>query len=126
MADDFFGEDPFDSIIREFFGRTPRRNGTFISGEEEDRNIDFIEGNDYVYFIFELPGYNEEDINISIKGRELQIRVRKKITENVQAYLSRKLSQEVSITKNIPNFISPKRYKHTMKNGVLEIVFNKK
>ena len=127
MADDFF-EDPFDSIVREFFGGAPVRRGrrTIINGEEEDRTIDFIEDNNYVYSIFELPGFEERDINVSIRGKELQIVAKKIPSEEVQAYLAQKLSRGISITKTLPNFVSTKKHKITMKNGILEITFNKK
>lgn len=120
-------EDPFDSIVREFFGGSPirRRNNQFIENEEEDRTVDFIEDESQVYLIFELPGFSEKDISINIKGKELEISAEKNKREDTQEYLNQKLSQGLNIKKKLPSFIKAKNFKHTMKNGVLEIIFKK-
>ncbi len=130
--DDFFGNDPFENIVREFFspGIRRRKSNTFIMGEEEDRNIDFIEDNDYVYLIFELQGYNEKDVSIKINGNELEIKASKKENvcelENIQNYLTQKLCRGILIKKILPRFVSPKNFKQTFKNGILEVKFAKK
>jgi len=128
----FFEEDPFENIIKEFFGGGPfendKKRNMIIKGEEEDRNIDFLEDENYVYLIFEFPGYNEKDISLSIKGNQLEIKARKneEAYEKVQPYLNEKLYQGIFIKKTLPRFIIPKKFKHTINNGVLEIIFNKK
>ena len=127
----FENNDQFEDIVREFLGggnsRIRRDNyEEIIEGEEEERVIDFIEDENYVYLIFELPGYSEKDISISIKGRELEIIVKKKSIGEVQDYLIEKLNNRLFIKKRLPNFIKTKNFKHTLKNGVLEIVFIKK
>ena len=127
----FENNDQFEDIVREFLGggnsRIRRDNyEEIIEGEEEERVIDFIEDENYVYLIFELPGYSEKDISISIKGRELEIIVKKKSIGEVQDYLIEKLNNGLFIKKRLSNFIKTKNFKHTLKNGVLEIVFIKK
>ena len=128
----FFGDnDQFEDIVRELFeGRNSRiRKDNYeeiIEGEREERIIDFIEDKDYVYLIFELPGFNEKDISISIKSRELEIIAKKRKMGEVQNYLIQKLNNGLFIKKNLPNFIKTKNFKHTIKNGVLEIIFVKK
>ena len=129
----FNNEDPFEDIIREFFGsRNGIRSNTqnyekrVIKGEEENRKIDFIETINKIYLIFELPGYNEKEIIITIKGKELQIKTTKKLNESVQKYLIEKLNQGLFIKKNLPKFVNAKKFEYTMKNGILEISFNKK
>jgi len=131
---DFFGEDPFEKIVREFFGRSSfednEKRNKIIKGEEEDRNIDFLEDENYVYLIFEFPGYNEKDISVLVKGRQLEIKVGKNgetcDIEKVQPYLNKKLCQGIFIKKTLPKFINPKKFKYTMRNGVLEIIFSRK
>jgi HSP20 family molecular chaperone IbpA len=121
-----FDDDPFEEIVREFFGGTPKRKREeFIKGEEEDRVIDFVEDTDYVYVVFELPGYNEKDIFVTVKGNNLEIRAQKSSDEKVQDYLSKKLKQGIYLKKQLPNFVSNKNFNYTMKNGVLEVVFLK-
>ena len=128
----FFGDnDQFEDIVREFLGdRTSRIKRSnyeeIIESEGEERVIDFIEDEGYVYLIFELPGYSEKDILVSVKDRELKIIAKKRSVDEVQNYLTQKLNDGFFIEKNLPNFIKTKNFKHTVKNGVLEIVFIKK
>ena len=128
----FFGDnDQFEDIIREFLGDSNSRirrddYEEIIGGEVEEGIIDFIEDENYIYLIFELPGYDEKDILISIKGRKLEIIVKKKSIGEVQDYLIEKLNTGFFIKKNLPSFIKTKNFKHTLKNGILELVFIKK
>ena len=125
----FDDEDPFRDIVREFFGTdtaVKRFRNQVIKGEEEERVIDFIEDKNKIYLIFELPGYNEKDISIIIKGKELNIKITKKSNEQIQDYLIQKLNQGGFIKKILPKFINHKKFDYTMRNGILEISFNKK
>ena len=128
----FFNDDPFEDIVREFFGKPGgRSNGNvFIRGEEEDRNIDFVEFDDFVFLVFELPGYSEDDVSVKVKGSDLVIDCSKNSSAcksgNVQDYLSGKLCRGESIKKILPKFVNPKNFKKSMKNGVLELRFKKK
>ena len=128
----FFGDnDQFEDIIREFLGDSNSRirrddYEEIIGGEVEEGIIDFIEDENYIYLIFELPGYDEKDILISIKGRKLEIIAKKRNSVEVQNYLTQKLNTGFFIKKNLPSFIKTKNFKHTVKNGILELVFIKK
>ena len=128
----FFGDnDQFEDIIREFLGDSNSRikrddYEEIIEGEVEEGIIDFIEDENYIYLIFELPGYDEKDILISIKGRKLEIIAKKRNSVEVQNYLTQKLNTGFFINKNLPSFIKTKNFKHTVKNGILELVFIKK
>lgn len=126
-----FNNDPFEEIVREFFGGNQRRIGRsqdFIQGEEDERNIDFIEDNDYLYLIFELFGYNEKNIVVNVKGQELEIIARKNSNdvEKVQDYLTKKLGNGIAIKKTLPKFVNLKNFKHTIRNGILEVIFSKR
>ena len=126
----FFDDDTFEELFRDFFSprKSTRRHNAVIKGEEEDRTVDFIETKDSVYLIFEIPGYKEEDTSVSIKGNELIIKAAKKNCEQdgVQNYLTEKLCKGLEIIKTLPKFINPNNPSYTMRNGVLEITFNKK
>jgi len=132
----FFDDDPFEEIIREFFSHKTNASDKpeqsferkIIDGEEEERIIDFIEGPKKFYIIFEFPGYEKKDILVFIKNRQLEIKLNKKREEKekIQSYLSQKLSQSIVIKKILPKFINSKKFKSTMKNGILEISFDKK
>ncbi len=126
-----FDDDPFEEIVREFFGGDQRqinRQQDFIQGEEDERNIDFIEDNNHLYLIFELFGYNEKDIIINVKGQELEIIARKDNcdTEKIQDYLIKKLCNGIAIKKILPKFVSSKNFKYTIRNGILEVIFSKR
>ena len=123
----FFDDDPFESIFEEFFspGRRVNRKGQFIRSEEDERVSDFIESGNEIYLVFELPGYNEEDIMIMANKGELEIKVQKK-SEEVQSYLSQKLKQGLVMKRTLPKFVDTKKFSHTMKNGILEIKFKRK
>lgn len=128
----FFDDDPFEDIINEFFGRPARSNSIrhsqdqFIEGEQEDRNIDFVEDDNTLYLVFELPGYSEKDVVVGISNKQLKITAKKSTPDNVQPYLQPKLSKGISIAKSIPNFVNPNKFTKTMKNGILEIKLPKK
>ena len=126
----FEDNDQFEDIIREFLGESNSRirrddYEEIIEGEVEEGIIDFIEDENYIYLIFELPGYDEKDILISIKGRKLEIIAKKRNSVEVQNYLTQKLNTGFFINKNLPSFIKTKNFKHTVKNGILELVFIK-
>ena len=73
--DDIFNNDPFESIVREFFGQTPKRRyeKKFIESEDEERVIDLIESDGKAFFIFELPGYDEDDVFVNVSGKTIEI-----------------------------------------------------
>ncbi len=124
----FDDNDPFESIVREFFGGSPVRRARreqFISGEDEDRVIDFVEDNEKVYLVFELPGFNEKDISVRVKGRDLEISAKKSNGEAIPDYLHQKLKQGVLIQKKLPKIVNTSRMQYYVNNGVLEIIFNK-
>ena len=53
--DDFFENDPFEDIIRGIFsGNNERRtrHNKVISSESEERQIDYVEDENYIYLIF--------------------------------------------------------------------------
>ena len=122
-----FDDDPFNDLFRDFFGRQPqgrsRRKSAVIRGEDDERTIDYIEQNGYVYLLFELPGFSEKEVEITITGRELTITAQKKNGEQVQGYLRQKLAQGVTLTRTLPEFVSTKKFTHTMKHGILEVIF---
>lgn len=123
-----FGNDPFDEIVRQFFGHDPFGNSNkdqIIQGEEEDRRIDFIEDEKNAYLIFELPGYKESSIKVIQKGKEFLIEAKEKPKENTTPEIAEKLSQGILIKKNLPQELKNKKFKWTFKNGILEVCFTK-
>lgn len=120
----FFDDDPFDSIVREFFGPSRIKRREYVR-ENEERIVDFIEDENKIYLVFELPGYNEKDVSIVVDGRNLVITAKKSDKDTIQDYLHSKLRQGIKLTKHLPNFVDINNFSYSMKNGILEIVFNK-
>jgi len=125
-----FGEDPFEDIIQEFFGPNARArtrsSGNVIKSEKEERVIDYIDEEEFVYFVFELPGYSREDVDVEVKGRELRISVLKENPEKAQPYLKAKLQKGIYFSKEIPDKVKPKTFEWHFNNGILEVRFKKK
>lgn len=121
----FGGDDFFNEIEKAFFsqGARPRTSshGDVVRREKEERTIDYIEDNDFVYFVFELPGYFSEDVKVDVSKEEVEVSAIKKDVSSVQDYLSRKLSKGLYYKKIIPVKVKSKKYEKTFRNGVLEI-----
>ena len=125
----FFDDDPFEDIVREFFGQGRGRtssSGNVVSSEREERVIDYIDEDQFVYFVFELPGYSEKDIDVNVKGKELEISAIKEKAEGVQQYLAEKFKKGVYFRKAIPERVKVKKMESHFKNGILEVRFAKK
>ncbi len=117
----FFDDNDFDEIMRQFLESSGRSNV-----EQEDEYItDVIEDREKVYIIFELPGYSEKDIEVSITKNRLRIIAQKKNFEGAKEYLSKKLSKGIRFEKIIPKVIDTDSMKFTFRNGILEISFHK-
>ena len=123
-------EDPFDSLVREFFGKPSRgmrqRRSRFIEGEDEERVIDVVDVDDKIYLIFEMPGYSEDDIEVSVSNKIIQIAAKKHDTEEIKEYLAQKLSKGIQFKRALPDYINTKTFKHTLRHGILEICFSKR
>ena len=124
-------DDPFEGIFREFLGSSRsqntarRRRASFTEGEEEDRTIDAIETDDSIFLIFEFSGYGEKDISVNVRERQIEINAKKQQIAGIQEYLLQRLQQGMIIKKTLPSGISMKSFKHTFKNGILEVCFKK-
>lgn len=125
----FFDDDPFEDIIREFLGggesRT-RSSRKVISGEREERIIDYIEEDKNVYFVFEILGYDKEDVSVEVSGDKLKVRATKTNEEGVQPYLTNKLNKGIYFEKTIPKGVKHKKFNWTFHNGILEVSFLRK
>lgn len=125
---DDFDNKPFEEIINEFFEHSSgvKDKRTIIRGEEEDRNIDFIETRSKIYVVFELPGYREKDITLNVIKNDIEIKIQKKDSESIQTYLTKKLRRGIFFRRTLPEFVNSKKFKYSMKNGILEVIFEKK
>lgn len=125
----FFDDDNgFEDIMNNFFGQNSghrQGNNEVISGEQDERMIDFIETDKEAFLIFELPGYRKEDVKVDISKNEIKIIAQRKVGESVAEYLAQKLRSGVEIVKPLPKVLVKKKYKLNFSNGVLEVRFRK-
>lgn len=100
--------------IQEFGNRpTKSSKGTAIISEEREPITDIIEGKNDVAITIEIPGVDKEDIDLSVKEGSLEI--------NVDTP-TRKYHKLV----DLPCYVKANKTKATYKNGILDIVIEKK
>ncbi len=111
-----FNNDPFEDIVNQFFGNTGRVRRSRVKRitEEEEQNTQFIEDEDFVYLIIELPGYSEKDINVSVNEDRINISARAKQIV-AQDYLAQKQKEGINIEQ-----IAPEKMKEEMEFEVAE------
>jgi len=139
MRDDDFGFGDFDDIFSQFFRQSGNRirrarrsfndnneDEEWEENEEDDRKTDYIDYDDKIFLIFELPGYDEKDLEMELKDKTLTIEVKKRGECKMQDYLSKKLCKGEGFKKTLQPFIDIKSMKHSFKNGILEVMFKKK
>ena len=97
------------------FGNKQTKNpdGESMISEEREPLTDIIEGDNDVAITIEVPGVEKEDIDINATESALEIKV-----DNPQ----RKYHKVVSL----PCDVKPKTTKATYKNGVLDVVIQRK
>lgn len=123
----FFDDDPFEDIVSQFFGNgSPRRRYKRSQNEEEERSVDYIESDDFIYVLLEFPGYNEEDISLQVDGGVLEVNGKKKDFEGVKEYLVQRFSESMIYQKKLPENIKAKEFDYSVKNGIIEIRFRRK
>lgn len=124
-----FDNDPFEDIVKQFFGNSAtvrRRRSVDRIRDEEEQNTQFIEDEEYIYFIMDLPGYAEKDIRISVKENILLVSAKASQKPETQDYLAQKHREGITTQQQIPYNIKNKNFSKTFRNGVLEITFIKK
>lgn len=123
-----FEDDPFEDIVNQFFGNSERIRRSRIKRfvDEEDQNSQFIEEDNYIYLIVELPGYSEKEISVSIKGDRIVISAKSSQRIEAQDYLEQKRREGIMIEQILPDNIKTKNFTKTFRNGVLEVTFEKR
>ncbi len=119
-------EDPFESIVRDFFRESgQRRQESLADKEPEERGIDIVEIGETVFMVFDLPGFEAKDMSVSLKDRRIEVVAKKKGASNIQEYLLPRLQRGTFVRKTIPSSVHTREFHHTYKNGMLEVYFKK-
>lgn len=123
-----FEDDSFEDIVNQFFGNSGRIRKSRIKRfvEDEDQNSQFIEEDNYLYLIVELPGYSEKEISVSIKEDRILISAKSSRRIEAQDYLEQKRREGIMIEQILPDNIKTKNFTKTFRNGVLEVTFEKR
>ncbi len=97
------------------FGNRPIRSpkGTSTISDEREPLTDIIEGDSDIAITIEIPGVEKDNINLNVTEETLEIKVDAP---------ERKYHKVV----NLPNKVKTKSTKATYKNGILDIVLDKK
>ena len=97
------------------FGNRPIRSpkGTSTISDEREPLTDIIEGDSNIAITIELPGVEKDNIDLNVTEEALEIKVDAP---------ERKYHKVV----NLPNKVKTKSTKATYKNGILDIVLDKK
>ncbi len=88
----------------------PHMLGSWIVAEPTKNPVDILETEKTIHAVVSLPGIKEENIQLTCSGTELEI-----IADN-----------DVREVINLPARVNKTGMKVTYKNGILEVVFNKR
>ena len=122
----FFDEDdndPFESIVREFFeGTKPSRTSSsrdLIKSEKEERIIDYIEEGNKVYFVLELFGYSKKDIKVDVGKGFVEVEAKKKDMDLSSYEKYSEFNRKIQIHFSEKFKELPKELKNNIVNGVV-------
>jgi len=97
------------------FGNRPRKRtkGQTMISDEREPLTDIIEGENDIAITVEIPGVEKSDIDLNVTEENLEIKV-----DTPQRKYHKNLS--------LPNSVKPKTTRATYKNGILDVVLEKK
>ncbi|MFC7204637.1 archaeal heat shock protein Hsp14 [Haloferax namakaokahaiae] len=126
--DDF--ESMFERMSRQFeeMGRQFDRSGMMPSMQMHDIDIDVADHDAELVISADLPGYEKEDISLSIANRTLTIDASRELSEEHAdgEYLRRERRQESARrTVRLPVDVDEENASATYRNGVLSVTLPK-
>lgn len=110
---DFDSFDVFDDFFKPMFFDDTREMRTNIKENEKDYELDL-----------ELPGFEKNDIKISLENGYLTVSATRKKEEG-QKYLRREISQNVSRSYYVGNGTTREQIKAKYNNGILTLTVPK-
>jgi len=106
---------------------TPRwRTGTVTENTRNDFNpaVDIVEGENAFNIVFDLPGIEKNDINISVNEGVLTVNGERKITESSDEKYFRNFERpggKFSRSFRLPDYVDENTIKTSYNNGVLNL-----
>ncbi|KAB1197314.1 MULTISPECIES: archaeal heat shock protein Hsp14 [Haloferax] len=118
---------PFDEI-EDLFDRMGRSFEDSGLARFQDISLDMVETDDSVEVVADLPGFEKEDLDVSVRGRQLSIAADREESTDVDEdnYIRHERTQRsVSRSVTLPTEVKRDEVKATYKNGVLTITLPK-
>ncbi len=126
--DDF--EELFERMSRQFdeMGRQFDRSGMLPSTRMHEMAVDIADHDDELVVSVDLPGYEKEDISLSVANRTLTIDAKRELTDEHadSEYLHRERRHESTHrTIRLPEEVDAENTSATYRNGVLTVMLPK-
>jgi HSP20 family protein len=121
-------DNPFDSI-EEFIQRMDQEFNTDPFGTSEPIAVDVRDGDGEFVVTADLPGYDKNDIGVTLADRTLRIEVERETHDEVEEgeYVRRERSHEsASRSVRLPEPVSEDGVSASFSNGVLTVTLAKR
>lgn len=129
-----YERDPFESLLRlqddlaRAFNPRAAQPREHVSSRVWSPTVDVYEDNDKIVIKADLPGLNQEDIDIEMNGDTLTLRGERKFDDEARREGYVRIERQYgafqrSFTIGVP--IEPDQVKATYKNGILELTVPK-
>ena len=118
---------PFDEI-EDLFDRMGRSFEDSGLTRFQDISLDLVDTDDSIEVVADLPGFEKDDLNVSVHGRQLSISAERSESADVdeENYIRRERTQRsVSRTVTLPTEVKRDDVTAQYRNGVLTITLPK-
>ncbi|WP_424007833.1 archaeal heat shock protein Hsp14 [Haloferax denitrificans] len=118
---------PFDEI-EDLFDRMGRSFEESGIGRFQDISLDVVDDEETIEVVADLPGFEKDDLDVSVSGRRLTIAADHEESSEVDddQYVRRERSQRsVSRTITLPTKVARDEVSASYKNGVLTVTLPK-
>ncbi|KTG29697.1 archaeal heat shock protein Hsp14 [Haloferax profundi] len=118
---------PFDEI-EDLFDRMGRSFEDSGLARFQDISLDVVESDDTIEVVADLPGFEKDDLDVSVRGRQLSIAAEREASTEAEeeTYVRRERShRSVSRSVTLPAEIERENVSATYRNGVLTITLPK-
>lgn len=131
---------PFDEM-EQFFEQMSRQfeqaARTVESGEQfsplpwgkQESPVDLIEYDDELLLLVDLPGFEQEDVELTIQDNRLRLKATREettVTEDAHVHRQERRRRTVNRSIRLPDIVDEEAIAASMSNGVLEVTLPKR